>query len=120
MIEHRGRKSGQRFRTVIEVAGRNPESNEWIVCAGWGPKSDWYLNLRAGNLEAVWLASHRYRDATIRFLDNKEAGQVIARYEEAHPKAAKVLFRGMGVAHDGSYEGRAEMMKSLPMVAFKV
>lgn len=59
MIEHRGRKSAKLYRTVIEVVGRHPDKGEWIVTAGFGPKSDWYLNLQAGTLEAVWIRSRR-------------------------------------------------------------
>ncbi|MEZ5295397.1 MAG: hypothetical protein R2697_03720 [Ilumatobacteraceae bacterium] len=36
MIEHRGRKSGNLYRTVIEVAGRKPEASEYICTSGTG------------------------------------------------------------------------------------
>lgn len=119
MIEHKGRNSGQLYRTVIEVAGRYPEANEWIVASGWGPGADWYRNLRAGMLDAVWIGSKR-RPAEVRFLGIAEASEVIRLYEAAHPRAARILFRSMGVSHDGTPDSRAEMMKAIPMVSFKV
>jgi hypothetical protein len=54
MIEHRGRASGMRYYTVIEVAGHL--SGEWVCTSGTGPSADWYRNLKAGGLEAVWVA----------------------------------------------------------------
>lgn len=117
MIEHRGRKSGNLYRTVVEVAGRHPSRDEWIVTSGWGPRADWYRNLVAGGLEAVWIGSKRH-DATVRFLDNVEAGEVMGVYEKKHPKTAQTLYNVMGVSHDGSDEGRADMMKRIPMVGF--
>ena len=119
MIEHRGRKSGTLYRTVIEVAGRHQERNEWIVTAGHGPTSDWYRNLKAGTLEAVWIGSKRLA-ATVRFLEPQEASQVMGDYERAHSRTAKALFKGMGVSYDGTDEGRAEMMRQIPMVGFQI
>jgi len=117
MIEHRGRTSGNLYRTVLEVAGRYPGDNEWVVTSGTGPRADWYRNLQAGGLAAVWLGSKRHQ-AMVRFLDAPEAADVMARYEAAHPKAATKLFASMGVSYDGTDEGRIELMARIPMVAF--
>ena len=119
MIEHRGRKTGTLYRTVLEVAGRNPERNEWIVTAGHGPTSDWYRNLKTGTLKAVWIGSKRFA-ARVRFLEPEEAGQVMGDYERAHRRTAKALLKAMGVSYDGTDEGRVEMMKQIPMVALQV
>jgi deazaflavin-dependent oxidoreductase (nitroreductase family) len=119
MIEHRGRRSGKLYRTVIEVAGRHPDKHEWIAAAGFGPKSDWYLNLQAGTLEAVWIGSRRHA-ASARFLEPGEAGDVMDAYEQTHPRTAQALLKGMGVSYDGTDEGRIEMMSQIPMVAFRI
>jgi deazaflavin-dependent oxidoreductase (nitroreductase family) len=119
MIEHRGRRSGKLYRTVIEVAGRHRDEEEWIVTAGFGPKSDWYLNLQAGTLEAVWIGSRRHA-ANVRFLEPIEAGDVMGAYEQAHPRTARNLLDLMGVSYDGTDEGRVEMMRQIPMVAFRL
>jgi deazaflavin-dependent oxidoreductase (nitroreductase family) len=117
MIEHRGRKSAKLYRTMLEVAGRNAERNEWIVTSGTGPKADWYRNVEAGGVEAVWLGSKRHR-AGVRFLDPTEAAEVMNRYEQQHPNTAAKLMASTGVFYDGTDEGRVEMMKQIPMVAF--
>ena len=117
MIEHHGRKSGNLYRTVLEVAGRNPDRGEWMVASGTGPKADWYRNIKAGGVDAVWVGSKR-SDAQVRFLDAEEAAEVFAIYERDHEKIAEKLTTSMGVSYDGTDEGRIEMMHKIPMVAF--
>jgi deazaflavin-dependent oxidoreductase (nitroreductase family) len=118
MIEHRGRRSGQLYRTVLEVVGHDPDTNEWFSSSGWGPNADWYRNLQAGKFEALWLGSERYADAVFRFVDVDEAADIIELYESEHPKTAAALFKGMAVFHDGTHAGRTTMMEQIPMVAF--
>ena len=118
MIEHRGRSSGSRYQTVLEVAGRHPDRNEWISSSGTGPNADWYRNIEVNGVDAVWIGSTRHAPASARFLEAEESGTVFARYEDAHPKAAAKLMDSMGDSYDGSDEGRIEMMRSIPMVAF--
>ena len=118
MIEHRGRTSGALYRTVLEVAGRVPEEGEWVSTSGTGPRADWYLNLQAGGLDAVWIGSTRHAPASVRFLEAAEAGPIFATYEADHPKAAVKLMDSMGVSYDGTDAGRIEMMRGIPMVAF--
>jgi len=117
MIEHRGRRSGRHYRTVVEVAGRR---NGEVICAsGTGPRADWYRNLRANGLLAVWVGSRR-RWASVRFLEAREAAGVLADYEHEHPRTAERLYRIMGVSYDGTVEGRIEMIEKVPMVGFAI
>lgn len=118
MMEHRGRKSGLLHRTVVEVAGRPAtKEGEWFVVSGFGPDADWYRNIREGNLVAIWLGSRRCR-ASVRFVEPPEAAAVMLDYETAHPKAAKFLAAELGLEHDGTPEGRLQLMRQVPMLAF--
>lgn len=119
MIEHLGRKSQKLRRTVLEVVHRDEASGEWFVVSGFGPRADWYQNLRAGGLQAVWIGSRRC-PMEARFLEPGEAAAMMARYEEAHPKTAEILMGQLGVGHDGTDEGRVAMMAEIPMVAFRI
>jgi len=118
MIEHRGRKSGRLYRTVVEVVDRpRTEGGERFVLSGFGPRTDWYRNIRGGNLVAIWIGSKRCR-ATMRFVEPEEASDVMLGYETAHPTAAKVLAVELGLDYDGTPEGRLQVMREIPMVAF--
>ena len=120
MIEHRGRTSGRRYRTVVEVAGHNPDDHEFVCTSGRGVRSDWYRNLRAGGLDAVWVGSRRHGDATVRFLEPTEAATYMRTYEDAHPKTAAKLYDVMGVSYDGTDGDLVRMMADIPMVAFQI
>ena len=117
MIEHRGRTSDNLYRTVLEVSGSSPDNNEWIVTSGTGTKADWYRNLQAHGVDAVWIGSTRHQ-ATVRFLEAPEAAQVMAKYEADHPRTATKLLDSMGLSYDGTNEGRVELMRRIPMVGF--
>ncbi|MDJ0790586.1 MAG: nitroreductase family deazaflavin-dependent oxidoreductase [Acidimicrobiia bacterium] len=119
MVEHTGRTSGKRYETVLEVAGRNEDRNEWISTAGRGPTSDWYRNLEENGADAVWIGRTRYPEPSVRFLEPEESAAVFARYEASYPRTAEKLLSVMGVSYDGTNEGRVAMMRLIPMVAFR-
>lgn len=119
MIEHRGRKSGKLYRTVVEIVGRDRSCDEWFVVSGYGPGADWYRNLRSNGPEAVWIGSRRH-SASVRFVEPEESARILARYEQAHPKTAELLLEEMGVNYDGTDAGREEMMTRIPMVGLEV
>lgn len=119
MIEHRGRISGTLYRTVLEVAARGDGEGTYVVASGTGRHADWYLNIRAGGVEAVWIGSKRHA-SDVRLLGSTEAAGVFAVYESDQPKAAKILMDKMGVSHDSTDAGRIETMDQIPMVEFTV
>ena len=119
MVEHTGRTSGTRYETVLEVAGRRPDRNEWYSTAGRGPTSDWYRNIEENGADAVWIGTTRYEHPGVRFLDAEESAAVFAVYEAKYPRTAEKLMSVMGVSYDGTDAGRIDMMRSIPMVAFR-
>lgn len=44
-VVHRGRRSGKRRETVLEVVRYGPDTPEIFIASGWGTRSGWYLNL---------------------------------------------------------------------------
>ena len=57
VIEHVGRKSGNRYRTPVNFTRCGPD----LYClAGFGPKTDWYRNVLADPEIAVWLPDGRW------------------------------------------------------------
>ena len=51
VIEHTGRRSGRRYATPIRVVER---PGGFIVPLTYGPKTNWYVNLRAGPGQLHW------------------------------------------------------------------
>jgi deazaflavin-dependent oxidoreductase (nitroreductase family) len=119
-LAHRGRKSGRRYVTVLEVVEWRPQATEAVVVSGFGPGAQWYRNVLAGTAEEVQIGRLRF-PASARVLDASEAEAVLAGYERrnrlAAPVVRYVLGRLTGIRYDGSPAGRRRIVESLPFVA---
>ena len=92
---HVGRKSGRRYEAVAMVLGYEASTGEAVVCAVWGPKTDWYLNLRAGPCSRAWLGGDTF-EPEVRFLTDPEAVAVATRFRREHPYRLRLMSRIMG------------------------
>ena len=41
---HTGRKTGRRYETLAMVLRYDADAREAVICAGWGPDTDWVRN----------------------------------------------------------------------------
>ncbi|WP_267241679.1 nitroreductase family deazaflavin-dependent oxidoreductase [Streptomyces sp. PR69] len=98
-LVHTGRSTGLARETVVEVVEHTPGSASWVVASGFGPKADWYRNLRA-HPQATIQSGRRYRLVTAHFVEPEEGGRIMARYAAAHPRTAQRLCRYMGLPVD--------------------
>lgn len=122
-VTHVGRRSGRRYRTVLEVVGTGPQPEELIVLAGLGRRAEWYRNLIANpDRVEVQIARERFA-AGYRVLSEQEAVDVLGRYEHANRLAAPVIHRVLtwllGWSYDGSQSARIRLAGELPLVAFR-
>jgi deazaflavin-dependent oxidoreductase (nitroreductase family) len=121
-LTHVGRRSGRRYRTVLEVVGTNPADGEYMVVAGWGPSSDWYRNIQANPATEVIVGRRHFRPQH-RVLDDSEAITVIADYERRNRWVRPIVHRGLGALvgwrYDGSQDARERLVRQLPVVAFR-
>ncbi len=115
---HRGRRSGKLRRTVVEVVHFDHRSEEAAVVAGWGPHTQWYLNLEAAPAVEVRVGRRRWRAPRQRFLDETERVALLAGYVRDHPRAAKGLSRAFGIASLDA-AGVAELAARVRAVAFR-
>ncbi|MGH3562280.1 MAG: nitroreductase family deazaflavin-dependent oxidoreductase, partial [Mycobacterium sp.] len=72
MVEHIGRKSGTRRYVVLEVVD-HPTPDTYVVASGFGPKAQWFRNIRANPRVRVYAGSHAPASAVARVLDQPEA-----------------------------------------------
>lgn len=121
-LTHTGRRSGRRYRTMLEVVGEDRATGEVVVLAGLGRSADWYQNVRAGNASEIAIGRQRFHPAW-RELAPDHASATLARYESRHRRAAPivrlVLSRLVGWRYDGSPASRTRLVTDLPMVAFR-
>jgi deazaflavin-dependent oxidoreductase (nitroreductase family) len=116
MLVHRGRKTGQVRRTVLEVMGRNAE--EYVVMTGWGRGSQWYRNIEANPPLEVHVGRRRFTPET-RFLSDDEAAKVLDAYATRRPKDMRMLDRALGLQYDGTFEDLERIVADRPMVGLR-
>lgn len=120
-LTYRGRRSGRTLTTVVEVIHHDRATRESVVLSGYGPKSGWYLSIKAS--PALRVQSGRLDYVPIqRFLSPEEARSVAEEFARAHRVEARLvpsILVWMGAIEAGREESAVEMLASLPMVAFR-
>ena len=95
---------------------------EAVVMSAFGRNADWLRNIEATPNPEVVIGSQRFI-AAHRFLDEQEAVQVIAGYEQRNwviaPIIRSVLSRLLGWRYNGSTSDRRRLAKQLPLIAFR-
>ncbi len=121
-LTHVGRRSGRRYRTVLEIVGTGPAPDELIVMAGLGRGADWYRNVHAQPAVEVATSGLRFRPAR-RDLDEVEGLGVLTEYNRRHrlvrPAVHWMLGRLVGCPYDGSEEWWRRVARDLPLVSFR-
>ena len=114
LLEHRGRTTGLRRATVLEVIDHEP--GRYVVVSGFGERAQWYRNVMANTAVRVSSGTRRRVPAAARRLDEAEAAEVLRRYRARHPRAwarlVPVLQSTLGARID-------EFGTTLPLVALE-
>jgi deazaflavin-dependent oxidoreductase (nitroreductase family) len=122
LLTHVGRQSGRTYRAVLEVVGRRAESGEYVVMAGFGPRTDWLRNVQADGAREVVVGRRTFRPAA-RLLTEEEAADVLADYERRNrlvaPAVRVVLSRLVGWRYTGTDAERRRLVTLRPLVAFR-
>ncbi|MDT0302560.1 nitroreductase family deazaflavin-dependent oxidoreductase [Streptomonospora wellingtoniae] len=117
LLNHVGRTSGLRRRTVLEVVDRT-DGGAPIVCSGFGSRADWYRNVLAHPRVLVQVGARRFT-AEAEPLGADEGAEFLARYARGHPRTAVRLARMMGFVVDGSQEDFRAAGRELPFVRLR-
>ncbi|MCQ4081056.1 nitroreductase family deazaflavin-dependent oxidoreductase [Streptomyces sp. RB6PN25] len=101
LLTHTGRLTGQSRQVLLEVAGRAPETDAYLVASGFGVNAQWYRNVRQD--PAVTIQVGGWRTAAVAdLLTPEECAGAMAEYAARHPHAAAQLMRVCGLHVDGS------------------
>jgi len=122
LLNHIGRKSGKVRQAVIEIDRYDPDTNTYIVASGFGKKSDWYRNLQKTPDVTIQLGNKKLK-AKAELLSPEQSGEEMARYAQAHPKAAMNLGKLIGIElenPDDPEEWRTIGREYIPFVALHV
>ncbi len=122
LLEHTGRRTGRRRRTVLEVVEYRKNGPEVIVVNGFGRDSGWVRNIEAAPGEEVTVGSEHFV-ATHRFLGEDEAMQVMRDYEHRNRFIAPIVRRGLswilGWPYHSTESDRRRLVRQLPLIGFR-
>jgi len=122
MVTHVGRRTGRRYRTVLEVVGHLSATDEFVVTAGLGRSADWLRNTQAGGAREIAVGRRRFRPE-VRLLPEDDAAAVLTAYERDNrliaPVVRRLLSRLVGWRYTGTDAERRRLVRELPLVAFR-
>jgi len=107
---HRGRKSGQVRRTILEVLHYDPQTREVLVVSGWEGKTDWYRNIQHEPVLEVRIGRVQYRPVQ-EFLSPEETAQLILTLFRQRPREVRFVGPLLGIdpdAQDAALRARLE------------
>jgi deazaflavin-dependent oxidoreductase (nitroreductase family) len=99
VLVHRGRRSGNVYRTPVEALTEDEERGQVIVAPMWGTNSNWYRNILAGGLVEVRVRGEG-REVEWRRLSEEEAREANAAYLRDHPVYGRMILRMLMWMHD--------------------
>jgi deazaflavin-dependent oxidoreductase (nitroreductase family) len=115
---HVGRKTGQPHEAVAMVLRYDEANREAVICAAWGPGTDWVRNLRAGPATKVQLGRESFIPQH-RFLTDDEAFDVAVQFRRRHPQRLRLLSSILGWGDMGDDAHVRHFVHTHPFVAFR-
>ena len=119
LLNHTGRESGLPRQTVLEVTNHDEVRKTYYVAAGFGKKSDWFLNIQK-TPEVIIQVRRKKMPVTAVILDSDASGQAMVNYARRYPRAAKELMRICGYKLDESEDDYFILGREyVPFIALK-
>jgi len=115
---HVGRRTGMPHEAVAMVLRYDPTSQEAVLCAAWGPGTDWYRNLRNAPAREVRIGRAVYQPQQ-RFLDDEEALSVALRFRREHPHRLRLISAILGWGDLSTDDRLRALVAGHPFVAFR-
>ena len=115
---HIGRRTGQPHKTVAMVLSDDETTGELVICAAWGPHTDWYRNLQAHPAVHVQVGGRSFTPHQ-RFLADDEAYEVARQFRREHPHRLRLFSRVLGWGDLRDDAAVRELVRTRPFVAFR-
>jgi deazaflavin-dependent oxidoreductase (nitroreductase family) len=118
MLVHKGRKTGKTRHTPLEYT-YEPETDSYLLMAGWRGHTDWYRNVRADPHVHAQVGRRAF-DAVAEPMNDDEAARLLKQILVASPASAKMLHRWSDAPLDpDSPESLLRAAKDFPCVRLK-
>lgn len=116
LLYHRGRHTGTRYSTALEVVAHHAEPPVWYVAAAWGERADWLQNLQS-HPDATLMVGRRLIPVVSDILDVADGARVYAEYARTRRLTARVIGRVIGV--DIRRDPPPRLAARMPIVALR-
>lgn len=114
MLEHKGRKTGQTRRTILEVVANHPDAV--YVAAAWGAEAQWLKNVMADPRVTVYVGARKY-ESIAEMVPYEQALQLMREYAAEHPQVLDRLAAFMLESPGKTPEDQARRVaEEVPMV----
>ena len=118
LVVHAGRRTGQPHAMTAMVLRYDPATSEVVVCANWGPTSDWIRNIRARPALRVQIGQESFAPQH-RFLTDEESFAVAGDFRRRHPHRVRFAERVLGWGDLRSDGVLRDFVATRPFVAFR-
>ncbi|MET8147088.1 nitroreductase family deazaflavin-dependent oxidoreductase [Actinoplanes sp. NPDC049668] len=115
LVEHLGRRSGARYRVVLEVVERDRSTGAVTVASGFGPGADWYRNLLTRPDTHMVLGLHR-TPVRVEQIPGSAGSEIMTAYAARHPRTARRLVRMLAPGPGPSDPDYAAVGRTLPFL----
>ena len=115
---HIGRTTGRSHQTVAMVLRYDDAIGEVVICAAWGPHTDWYRNLQARPAVQLQIGGETFTPQQ-RFLAETEAFDAAVRFRREHPYRLRLFSRILGWGDLRDDARVREFVRTHPFVAFR-
>jgi deazaflavin-dependent oxidoreductase (nitroreductase family) len=115
---HIGRRTGQPHQAVAMMVRYVESTGEAVICAAWGPRTDWYRNLRERPATRVQLGGRTFTPQQ-RFLTEDEAFEAAAQLRREHPHRVRLLSALLGWGDLRDDARLRDFVRDHPFVAFR-
>jgi deazaflavin-dependent oxidoreductase (nitroreductase family) len=115
---HIGRKSGRPYDSVAMVLRYDHASQQVVICAAWGPQTDWVRNLCAGPVAKVQIGRDSFTPDH-RFLTDDEAYEVAVQFRRKHPRRLRLISTILGWGDLRDDAAVRQFIHSHPFIAFQ-
>jgi deazaflavin-dependent oxidoreductase (nitroreductase family) len=115
---HIGRKTGQPHEAVAMVLRHDDATHEFVICAAWGPSTDWYRNLQAGPAKVARIGRESFTPE-VRFLTEDEAYEVGLQFRREHPHRLRLFSTVLGWGDLEDDANFRELLRTRPFVALR-
>ena len=117
-IQHRGRKSGNVYETLVTLLHLDRATGEiYVTSSMQGRKSDWYQNLCAAPPISIQVGYRRYEVAQ-RFLDAPERENLYRRVWRTKPLRARIGLFVTGHRWPNRDEDFVTLAEEMPAICF--